>query len=216
MRKRTLTYLALSLILYAFGEVGPVAAFDKRTFSEDAPVELTADILNYDKVSETYYADGNVVIIQGSTTLKADTAVVNIGSGTALATGNVSLMDEGGNILKSDNIRFDIEDKTAVVGRGRIFFKEGNVYITGSPIRKTGPESYEAVKPTYTTCDCPEDETPPWHISASSAKVTEGQFLTGRNAFLRIKGVPVAYSPYFWAPLNRNRQSGFLRPRIGQ
>jgi LPS-assembly protein len=202
--------------LYTLGWVGLAAAFDKRIFSEDAPVELTADVLNYNKKAETYYADGNVVIVQGNTILKADTAVVNIGSGTALATGNVSLVDEGGNILKSDNIRFNIEDKTAVVGRGRIFFKEGNVYITGEPIRKTGPESYETIKPTYTTCDCPEGETPPWQISASSAKVTIGQFLTGRNAVFRVKGVPVAYSPYFRAPINRKRQTGFLRPRLGQ
>jgi LPS-assembly protein len=179
-------------------------------------VELTADTLNYDKEAGIYYADGNVVIIQGETTLKADSAVMNMSLKTAIATGNVSLTDSGGNTLKSDKVAFNIEDKTALIGRGRIFFKEGNVYITGSPIRKTGPISYDAVKATYTTCDCLEDETPPWHISASSAKVTVGQFLTGRNAVLRVKGVPVAYSPYFRAPINRKRQTGFLRPRLGQ
>ena len=124
-------------------------------------MELTADTLNYDKVSGIYHADGNVIITQGVITLKADTAVVDMSSGKALATGNVLLVDEGGNTLKSDKVEFDIEDKTALIARGRIFFAEGNVYITGSPIRKTGPVSYHILKPTYTTCDCPEDETPP-------------------------------------------------------
>ncbi len=188
----------------------------ERNFSADTPVELTADTLNYDKELEIYHANGNVVITQGATTLKARSALVNMAEGTALATGGVELIDEGGNTLSAELIEFNIEKKTALIARGRIFFTDGNVYITGSPIRKTGPVSYDAVRPTYTTCDCPADETPPWHISASKAKVTIGQFLTGRNAVLKVKNIPVAYTPYFRAPINRKRQTGLLRPRLGQ
>lgn len=181
----------------------------------ESPVDITADNLSYDKSINTYFATGNVILVQDTVTLMADTAMLNMNAGVATAMGNVRIIDEGGNTLYGESLNMNIREKTAMLAKGRLFYKEENIHITGSVIRKTGPQTYDAKKVTYTTCDCEPDESPAWSFYASSADVTVGDFMTGWNALFYIKGVPVLYSPYMSAPIKRGRQTGFLQPKPG-
>ncbi|MBI1912489.1 MAG: LPS-assembly protein LptD [Deltaproteobacteria bacterium] len=206
--------LAVCLLL-----LSPFQAFSEEAdnlFSSKAPVDITADFLSYDKATETYYARGNVEITQEGTTLISDSAMLDMTTGVATAYGDVRGVDEGGNTVTGESFQFNTRDKTAVLVNGRIFYKEENIHITADILKKTGPETYTTEKVTYTTCDCPEpDKEPAWSFYASRAKVTVGEFLTGRNAFFNIKGVPVFYTPYISVPIKRDRQTGFLQPRPG-
>ena len=184
-------------------------------FKEGAPVEITADYLSYDKGTDTYLARGNVVIVQEGVTLTTESAMLDMASGVATASGGVVAVDEGGNVVEGEDLRLDINKKTAVLAKGRIFFKADNVHITGDEIRKTGKETYEADRATYTTCDCPEGKRPAWDFSSSRANITLGEYLTGTNATFRLKGVPLLYSPYVVVPVKRGRQTGFLTPKPG-
>lgn len=182
---------------------------------KSAPVDITADYLTYDKDTNTYHASGNVVIVQDSTTLMTDEAMLNTDSGVASARGGVVVIDEGGNTLKGESITLNLKEKTATVARGRIFFKEEHVYISGNPIKKTGDVTYTLEDSTFTTCDCDEGESPAWSLYLDRGSVTIGEFLTGTGAFFYIKSVPVFYSPYVSAPIKRARQTGFLQPKPG-
>ncbi len=187
-------------------------------FSPDAPVELTSDRLDFDSSSKSYHAEGSVVITQEGTTIKADTATLNTATNTAIASGNIFMIDEGGNIVQATSLTFDIKEKTALIKEGRLFFKAVNVYITGDPINKTGPETYTADYITYTTCDCDEDnpeDVPDWSFSTTDAEVTIGEFLTGRHSYFKVRDIPIAYSPFLRVPIKRKRQTGFLKPRLG-
>ncbi|MBI5588180.1 MAG: LPS-assembly protein LptD [Deltaproteobacteria bacterium] len=178
-------------------------------------MDITADYLTYDKDTDTYHAEGNVIIVQGPMILKTDSAMLNTYSGVASARGNVVAVDEGGNTLQGDNLTMNLREKTAVVARGRIFFKKEHVHISGDPITKTGEVTYKLNRATFTTCDCEEGESPAWSFYLSRGEVTIGEFLTGRNAFFYIKRVPVFYSPYVSVPIKRERQTGFLQPKPG-
>jgi len=182
---------------------------------KDTPVDITADYLTYDNETATYHARGNVVIVQDSTTLMTDEAMLNTVSGVASARGSVVVIDEGGNTLKGESISLNMKQKTAVIAKGRIFFKNEHLYITGDPITKTGEVSYNLEKTTFTTCDCEEGESPAWSLYLNRGKVTIGEFLTGTGAYFYIKSVPVLYSPYVSAPIKRARQTGFLQPKPG-
>lgn len=184
-------------------------------FGKEAPIEVTADVLTYDKEKNTYIGRGNVVIVQEGTTLMADEAQLNLLTGIATASGDVLVIDEGGSTLEGIDLKFDIKEKTAVLTKARLFYKEENIHITADTIKKIGPQTYEAREATYTTCDCDVDETPAWHFSSSESSVTVGEYLRGWHAFFRVKGVPVLYSPYVKIPIKRERQSGFLTPRPG-
>lgn len=184
-------------------------------FRRDRPIDIEADALSYDRESDTYLAEGNVVVTQGLTRLSADKMMINMSSGAGLVAGDVRGTDEAGNSIECDSISFNVNDETAVVLRGRFFYREMNVYITGEEIRKVGEQTYTATESTFTSCDCEEGEEPAWSFHLSRAKVTFGEFLTGRNAFFRVKGYPLLYSPYVIAPVNRKRQTGFLTPVPG-
>lgn len=184
-------------------------------FQKDTPIDLTADTISYDKAKEIYHASGKVVIKQDGMTVMADEVMLDMSSGAATATGGVVVIDEGGNTLSSSDLKMNIKEKTVVVANGRIFYKLENIHLAGSIIRKTGKETYDADTISYTTCDCPDDVAPAWSFTASTAQLTVGDYMTGWNAFFRIKNVPVLYTPYISVPIKRERQSGFLQPKPG-
>lgn len=193
----------------------PLSGFAEAGFKKDQPIEITADSLTYDKTKDTYHAEGNVVIIQGKSSIKADKATVDMAASHATAIGNVEAVSEEGNILKGDSLEFDIDAKTGVAINGRLFFKKGNVHIKAEEINKTGDESYSAHRGFFTTCDCEEGESPAWGFYSSDADVTVGEYLTAWNSLLYIKKAPVFYFPYLAFPVKRERQTGFLTPKAG-
>jgi len=184
-------------------------------FTKDAPVEINADRITYDRAADTYHASGNVEVSQPGIVMRADEAIVDMASGVATASGSISVIDEGGSTLSAKTLRFNLKDKTAILANGRLFYREDNIHLTAENIKKTGPESYTVEALSYTTCDCAPDESPAWSFETTSAKVVVGDFLTGWNARFLIKGVPVLYTPYVSVPIKRERQTGFLQPRPG-
>ncbi|MEE8185127.1 MAG: putative LPS assembly protein LptD, partial [Thermodesulfobacteriota bacterium] len=182
---------------------------------EDQPIEINADSITYDKDNNMYYAFGNVVVVQGRLSITSDKMTYNITGAVITAEGDVEAIDEGGNILNAESLRFKVDEKTVIVTHARLCLKEENVYITGDEIRKTGEETYEVDRGTFTTCDCKEGEKPAWSFYNKSVEITVGKFLDAWNNILYIKGVPVMYFPYLKAPVNRKRQTGFLTPGFG-
>lgn len=210
--KSIFAFLAVLLL------AGPALAADQvppKVFRQDLPVELTADYVSYDKEADSYYGRGNVVITQGNATVKADSALVDMRSGIATAMGNISGIDEGGDIFSGDALHMDIKERTIVLAKGRLFFQKEHIYLWGDSLKKTGPATYAAEKVTITPCDCKEDEKPAWSFFAYKGDVTLGQYLTGYHAFFEVKGVPLLYTPYLKIPIKNERESGFLPPTPG-
>ncbi|MBI5682676.1 MAG: LPS-assembly protein LptD [Deltaproteobacteria bacterium] len=183
--------------------------------SSKLPVYIDADSITYDREKNTYYANGNVIVTQEGSTIRASKMAIDMLESLGTAEGNVELTDEGGNVLKGDRLDFNIDTKTGTVKNGRMFYKKQNVHISGSEINKVGEESYNIRNGAFTTCDCKEDESPAWKFSASKADVIVGQYMNARNVFLHINDKPVLYSPYLVLPVKRERQTGFLFPKFG-
>jgi LPS-assembly protein len=77
-------------------------------------------------------------------------------------------------------------------------------------LRQVAKGLFELQEATYTTC-APTNEV--WRMQAEHISLNHA---TGRgsayNTTLRVKGVPVLYSPYISFPIDKRRQSGFLAP----
>ncbi|MBI3753557.1 MAG: LPS-assembly protein LptD [Deltaproteobacteria bacterium] len=195
----------------------PLLAFaeDGKSFSEKKPIAITADSLSYDKSKDTYYAEGHVIVIQGESSIKADKMIVDMSASHAHASGNVEIVDEGGDTLKGDSLDIDIDTKVGVAINGRLFFKKENVHVVGDEIKKTGAQSYSAHHSFFTTCDCEEGSSPAWSFYAQDTDVTLGKYIHAWNTFFYIKNVPVLYSPYVVFPVKTERETGFLMPSVG-
>ncbi|QOC22927.1 LPS assembly protein LptD [Wenzhouxiangella sp. AB-CW3] len=65
----------------------------------------------------------------------------------------------------------------------------------------------------FTTCD---PDQPDWQLRAARVELALAEGVgTARHARLEFRGVPMMYLPYMSFPLNDERKSGFLYPRIG-
>ena len=187
----------------------------QRAPGGELPIEVTADSISFDGASNTYKAEGNVIISQGGITLKAERLTADLKAQLATATEGLTLTDEGGNEITAARVTLNLEDKTAYIEDGRLYFRlkpEGRIIITGKEIRKTGPERYTSLVTTYTTCDCNEDEKPDWSFHTKSSELIVGERFTGRGALFKVRGVPLIYSPYVTFPLKTERKSGLLTP----
>ncbi|MFQ5428488.1 MAG: LPS-assembly protein LptD [Thermodesulfobacteriota bacterium] len=196
----------------------PVRAVEKNMsfFNKDAPVELTADFLSYDKEAQTYYAKGNVVVNQEGVTMETEGVIMNVAAGKARTSGKTLIFDADGNTVSGRDLWIDLRKNTAVIASGRIFYKKENIHVEGDTLRKTGPDSYEGKNVSYSTCDCgQEGKSRAWSFFASEANIDLGEYMRARHAFFRIKDRTVLYTPYLRVAMQRERQTGFLLPKPG-
>ena len=71
----------------------------------------------------------------------------------------------------------------------------------------------ELEKVTYTTCD-PENQF--WQLSADKISLDhENNWGKAKHVMIKIKKIPIFYSPYMSFPLSKERKSGFLAPGYG-
>ncbi|MGD9055276.1 MAG: LPS assembly protein LptD [Desulfobacterales bacterium] len=176
------------------------------------PWELHADEVAYDQQLDQYVARGNVQISRGDIRLTADFIQYDHKAQRAFARGNV-VLTVGQDILSGSTMEIDLENQRGSIENANLFLKENNFHITAEKIEKTGKKTYQMDKATLTTCDGPK---PSWKISARKVKITEDGAGTARHAVLRARYVPVLYTPFFYYPARKDRQSGFLMPEFGE
>ncbi len=177
---------------------------------EKNPLDIEADILDYDKVSDVYHAKGKVKITYGGAVLSADDIELDNRNNVATAQGN-AFLKMGEDTLRGEKIIFNIESITGSAYKANAFYARNNFHIKGDKIEKTGPDTYFIKEPFATTCD---GDNPDWQITGSEMKVTiEGYGLMNDARFLA-KGLPVFYTPYLPFPAKTKRQSGLILPYV--
>ncbi len=195
-------YLILTIIL--------ILASTIPSFAEEN-VGITADKMEYLLETRQYSAKGSVVITYEDTTLRGDEATYDSTSDIAIVTGNV-ILEDSETLVTADKLEINLRTKKGVVQNSYIFYKENNIHVKGNEIRKTGKSSFHLDEATVTTCDA---NPPEWHISARDINLAQRERVKGRSGKFHIKNVPVLYTPYFWAPLTKERETGLLFPTFG-
>jgi len=140
----------LFLLLSAF--LLSAAELPAETRKIEGPVNIEADTLDYAKETDTYHAQGNVVIRFTDGILQADSVTLSKSTNEALAEGKVFLKS-GGDTLEGDTIRFNIDTKNGTAQNGRIFLVRNHVFVKGSRIEKEGEANYRIFDGTATTCN---------------------------------------------------------------
>ena len=176
------------------------------------PWVLEADALTYDQQKDQYIAHGNVEIFKADKKLTADYVRYDHKTRHAFARGNV-VLTVGQDILSGSQLDIDLENQVGWIENAYLFLKENNFHITADKIEKTGPKTYRIDSATLTSCDGP---SPSWKISGKDVKIKEDGSGSVKHALLRARKVPVLYSPYFYYPARKDRQSGFLMPQFGE
>jgi len=197
-------YLAVLLLLISCF-LFPVSLFAA------GQTDITSDNLEYFSKTKTYMAKGSVTVTFEDATLKADEMNLNENTSDAVATGHV-VYEDPEVVMKADKMELNLQTKLGTVYNGYIFYKTKNFHIHGENIRKVGDKSFYFNKATFTSCN---GEIPSWHIEGKDVEVTQHESLSSWHTKLYVGNTPVFYTPYFWSPIVKGRQTGLLMPLFG-
>ena len=180
------------------------------------PVDISADEMAYSRERDELTASGRVRLTQGTLTLEADQAVLHRASGHLIATGGIKAGD-GTDQLEGETLDLDLNTRSGVLTRGRLFLPRDHYRVTGERIERLPDQRYRLDRATITTCDCDESkgERPAWRVRARRLTIQPEQYLTARGVVFDVKNVPVAYLPYLVWPVKTERQTGLLQPHVG-
>ena len=199
---------ALIMAVFLF-EAAPVLADQVEiTVEGDPPWKLFADEINAYTEDNIYLAKGNVRIIRGEETVRADQARVQAGSQTAELQGNVVMTTKDFKIM-CDRVAVNYEYNIGKIYDGKIFFPANNYYVSGDEIERTGPDTFMVTRGQATSCDGPN---PAWSITGSNISIKREGYATVRNTTFSTSVMPVFYMPWLALPLRTKRQSGLLMP----
>ncbi|HEX3176250.1 MAG TPA: LPS assembly protein LptD [Methylomirabilota bacterium] len=174
-------------------------------------VTILADRMEQVGPDNLVIATGNVEITRGAARLMADRVELNRATGDAVAEGRVVFYD-GEDQLTGQRIEYNLKTGTGVVYQADAR-AEPNYRITGERMDRLGESVYQIRKGMFTTCD---DDPPTWSFRFDSANADFNDYVYGRNASFWVKNIPlIPIFPFFAAAIRRERQTGFLFPKVG-
>ncbi len=154
---------------------------------------------------------GNIVIQKNGILFNADHASFDRSTHIVTATGDVILVAPELE-FKTQSIKYNLKDHTGTVKQAE--YKVGKLDARGKSqeIKLISQNKIRLKQATFTSCPTPN---PSWHIKSSEININKKtQQGSAKNVTFNVKGVPVFYFPKFNFPLNNNRKSGFLTPRV--
>ncbi|MGZ3461160.1 MAG: LPS-assembly protein LptD, partial [Archangium sp.] len=195
-------------------------------------VELAADYVLYEPGRQVLTARGHTVLRSGQVLLRADEVTYDQAHQVAVAKGNVMLIS-GMMAAVADEVSVDVRSLEANVKGGLFMQKKGvppeallaaktpqelralgetPVLLSGSRIKRTGPDSFQVDGLAFAPCLC-ESGTPTWRMEASRAEVDLGDHATLTWPVVYVHSVPVFALPWLYLPL-AERRTGLLVPRL--
>lgn len=199
----------------SFGYAEPPPA---KQVLRDMPVNFTAQSLSHDDDNQTVTALGDVELVQGEQILRADKVVYNLAEDKVTAIGNVSLLDERGDVFFVEYVELHNKMKDGFVQGLLSLLADGSRFTAVEGKRENGGTKTTMTDATYTVCKvCEADPHPLWQIKASRVvHDAVDKTVKYKNARLELFGLPIIYSPLFSHPdPSQKRKSGFLRPEYG-
>jgi LPS-assembly protein len=180
---------------------------------------LEADTIERGETDDIIIATGNVTSRAQGRIIRADKIIYNQRTGIVNASGNVTIINADGSSQFADQLTLDDELATGVAGNFAARLTGGAVLAATAAVRREGVGNLLS-NVVYTACAICKDGTtkPTWLIRARRANQDEArQSINYNDVVFEIKGVPIAYIPYFQhADPSVGRRSGLLQPKPGQ
>ena len=178
---------------------------------EDAPIEAEANQASYGE-DGWVELQGNVVISQGERTLYTEHAKMHQDT-------QIAVFDEGV-LLQDSSLAMQGASAEVNLDSGAAHLEQADFLLADAELRGSAPAvdrnaagDVLLTRSQFTRCE-PGNRN--WTVRAGRLRLPEGElFGTARNAVLKVRGVPVFYTPYIQFPVSDARKSGFLFPILG-
>ncbi|HDS1734351.1 LPS-assembly protein LptD [Pseudomonas sp. BP8] len=179
------------------------------TPKDESPTYLNAKVSKYQQEQQIATLAGDVVMRQGSMQVEADEANLYQAENRGELKGNVKIRDNG-SLVVGDQAQIQLDTGEAQVDNAEYVMHKSR--IRGNALyAKRGENAIIRLKDgTYTTC---EPGSNAWQLKGNNITLNPATgFGTATNVTLRVKDIPVFYTPYIYFPIDDRRQSGFLPP----
>jgi LPS-assembly protein len=183
-----------------------------QTPMNEAPMFISAKASRYEQEEQVATLAGDVVLRQAGMQVEADEANLRQAENRGELIGNVRLRDQG-MLVVGDRAELQLDNGEAKVDNAEYVLHKS--HIRGNALYAKREESaiIRLKDGTYTSCE-PGSNT--WHLKGNNITLNPATgFGTATNVTLRVKNIPVFYTPYIYFPIDDRRQSGFLPPSIG-
>ena len=162
---------------------------------------------------------GNVEISHDSQQAKANLVEYNQANRTLDLKGNVNYWDDD-IYVHGQSAHVDLDNKTASMDHAEYRVLSNRGHGQAAELHETASQQTVGRDVDYTTCETAGSGAGPasnaWKLSAGEITLNhKSGWGVGRNVVLKVKDVPVLYTPYITFPINDARKSGFLVPVIG-
>ena len=187
--------------------------------------EIFADKITYNKKEANIKSEGKSIYADNrGNKLFADNFHYDINLKTIDAKNNVKYIDKDGNLLNFSSLKYyeELEKGIGQDLRAKLTDKSTMEGAEAEFDNKLGTVTL-LKKNSYTPCENKENSTkiipeicPDWSIDTTKTTHDKNEKMVyHRNAVLKIKNIPVFYTPYFSHPdPSVKRKSGFLPPSV--
>ncbi|HZX16634.1 MAG TPA: LPS-assembly protein LptD, partial [Pseudomonas sp.] len=182
-----------------------------QTPMSEAPMFVSAKASRYEQEEQVATLAGDVVLRQAGMQVEADEANLRQAENRGELIGNVRLRDQG-MLVVGDRAELQLGNGEAKVDNAEYVLHKS--HIRGNALYAKREESaiIRLKDGTYTSC---EPGSNAWHLKGNNITLNPATgFGTATNVTLRVKNIPVFYTPYIYFPIDDRRQSGFLPPSI--
>ncbi|MFK8018491.1 MAG: LPS-assembly protein LptD [Pseudomonadales bacterium] len=152
---------------------------------------------------------GDVVIQEGYRRLTAEKATYDRETEQMELSGGL-LLREPGIAIRADRAMINAQDGTGTLAPADYVLHRQHVRGGAEEISRQADGSLFLSQGTYTRC---EPNNNAWVLQGSSFVIDQEKGTgTARNARLKVKGVPIFYSPWLQFPIDERRKTGLLWP----
>lgn len=178
--------------------------------SSDFPLIAEADTLSA-VLDQSAELQGNVVIEQGNRRLRSPSASIDLQSRVAVFENGV-ILDQPGLIMQGQQAQVKTATKDADLEGVQFVLIAPNIRGEATTMQQKNEGDLLLTENQFTRC---EPQNNGWRMDTKSLVIKKGEvFGTAKHAVLRMKNVPVFYTPYLKFPISDERLSGFLFPNI--
>ncbi|MFB3303117.1 LPS-assembly protein LptD [Pseudomonas sp. AMR01] len=180
-----------------------------KTNKSDAPTFIGAKVSRYEQEQQIATLAGDVVMRQGSMQLESQEANLYQAENRGELTGDVRLRDNGA-LIVGDHAEVQLDTGAAQIDNAEYVLHKSRIRGNALYAKRAENAVIRLKDGTYTTC---EPDSNAWQLKGNNITLNPATgFGTATNATLRIKNIPILYTPYIYFPIDDRRQSGFLPP----
>ena len=179
------------------------------TSKSDSPTFVGAKASRYEQESQVATLAGDVVMRQGSMQVEAEEASLYQAESRGELNGNVRLRDNGA-LIVGDHADVQLDTGAAKVDNAEYILHKSRIRGSALYAKRAEDAVIRLKDGTYTTC---EPNSNAWQLKGNNITLNPATgFGTATNVTLRVKDIPIFYTPYIYFPIDDRRQSGFLPP----